>query len=136
MPNNHAAAVQPTRPSRTQNQDPDRVYIASLASNMPLLPGEAMAEQIAQANGTVVLAQADATYTANQVIAVFKDGRGYKAKFMRTNAMFTYYQDTDRVTPSPFVRESSGNLPYPPMKFVRFVKFVGANLLAGVKIPR
>lgn len=104
--------------------DPNRVYRESATAGSPLLQSRRKAEQLARANGTTVLDRATPTWTADQIIAVICNGDSEIATFMHDQPTFNSYQGDAKWV--------NGGANGPDYKTVKFVKFVGANALAGL----
>lgn len=110
----------------------NEVTVSSATGRAPL-ESQDKAEAIAAANGTTVLARATPTYTANQVIAVHFDGLAERAVFCDSSALFDYYKtDASLVAASPSYYGANTAV---ITKWVKFVKFAGANLLANTSDP-
>lgn len=104
------------------------IYRESMANNIPLRSSR-KADQLAKANGGTVYDQSSATWTADQVIVVRFTGTQEEARFVPTEAEFDYWQ--------ALVLNNANygeNQEFGETRTIEFVKFAGANLLAGQTI--
>lgn len=109
-------------------RDPYAIYRESMSNNIPLR-SKRKAEQLKFANGGTIYAQSAATWTADQVIVVYFTGTQEEARFVPTEPEFDYWKALAINTANYGENKEFGEA-----REIQFVKFAGANLLAGQTI--
>lgn len=118
-------------PTQAQTLDSTLIHLTDLTSRRQLQP-RWKAEQLRINNtGAVVSTQAvPPVWAADQIICVYCDGNFEVATFMVDEATFNYYVALP-ITANPGDAINATFQVLPNMKSIEFVKFAGANLLAG-----